>query len=154
MATEVTFERATLEHCAALAPLMRAEDVAEVQACGYRDAHDALVSGLAVSDVVYAALVHGEVAAIFGVVVPEGSDSGVVWFLTGRAFARHPKAFVRCGRRVMSLLLERCANLSNFIDVRYSAAVRWAKWLGFTVAAPAPYGPNGLLFCHAQIRRT
>jgi hypothetical protein len=41
--------------------------------------------------------------------------------------------------------------LENFIDARYEAAVRWAKWLGFDVGAPVPYGPAGMPFHPARL---
>ena len=34
----------------------------------------------------------------------------------------------------------------NYVDVRHKEAIRWLKWLGFTLNEPTPYGPFGLPF--------
>lgn len=151
MAPEVLFSTATLEHAEAMAPLMRAEDLAEIQACGYPDALTALREGVQISRYAWAATFDGEVGALFGVVAEEGGIDRI-WFLTAQAFARHPMAFARVARSVMVDLLAHSAQLMNYIDCRYSAAMRWAKWLGFTIEEPKPYGPEGRMFCLAHIR--
>lgn len=153
MKAEATIVPGKLLHCMRLGDSLRAEDRAELEALGRPDPHYALVECLQASDVVFAAVVEGEVAAMFGCspVTEAPTGVGCVWFLTGSAFAAHPRAFVRIARSVMKQLLERYPVLVNFIDARYSAAVRWAKWLGFDVKAPVPYGPAGMLFHPARL---
>lgn len=150
--TRISIIPATPEHAAALAPTMRPEDLAEVQACGHATAKDALDSSLAISTQAWAWLAGDEVAALFGF-VSVGEDTGIVWFLTGHAFPKHARRFIRQARQGISELLDRRPILGNFIDARYSAAIRWAQWLGFEVGPPVPYGPLGLPFHPAIIRR-
>lgn len=150
---EVTFEPATDEHVAALAPLLRAEDQAEVLAEGYGGAAHALLESIAASDLARAVLFDGEVAAIFGVAPTKEPGTGFVWMLTGRAVARHPKAFLRACRPTLAALLEGYSRLVNVVDARYAAALRWARWLGFSVGQAAPLVPGGHFFCPIDVRR-
>jgi hypothetical protein len=145
---------ATREHAEALARTMRAEDVAECHAGGLAPLA-ALVQSVDTSDVAYAALVDGQVGAMFGVGQLAGVDEpvGHVWFLTGASFARHPRPFVRIARWVVAHMLQLYPVLFNIIDFRYTAAVRWAKWLGFDVGEPMPFGPAGVPFVSARLRR-
>lgn len=150
-AGELALEAGTLAHAAALAPTLRPEDLAEVQACGFPDAQTALGVAVAGSKVSWACLVDGEVAAMFG--IGDGPGGEQLWFLTGQGFVRHARLFVSRAKDVMRRLLEHHASLQNHIDARYPAAVRWARWLGFEVGEPVPYGPHGQLFHPAHIRR-
>lgn len=155
MAPEVTFEQATPAHAEALAPLMRAEDLAEVQAGGEASALDALLASLAGSEAAWAVLFDGEVGAMFGIGqrLPDGS-AGCAWLLTGRAVSQHPMAFLRRSRGVLGELLERCGNLGNYVDARYTASVRWLRWLGAEFGQPEPRGPSGVLFYPVRFRRS
>ena len=148
---DLTLAAGTLEHAAALAPTLRPEDLAEVQACGFKNALHALHVAVEGSKVSWACLVDGEVAAMFG--VGDGPGGEQLWFLTGQGFVQHARLFVARAKGVMRRLLEHHATLEQHIDARYQAAVRWAKWLGFEVGEPVPYGPAGQLFHPARIRR-
>lgn len=157
MGTDVQVVPATEEHAAALAPNLRAEDVAEVLACGSPSGLFALQHSLRTSDMAWALLFDGEVAALFGFTEHRntacgGSGVGVAWALTGNAVARHPKVFLRVSRDVLSLLLEHCGVLVNWVDARYRGALRWLEWLGFEVK-PATSGPQGMLFHPVVARR-
>ena len=34
----------------------------------------------------------------------------------------------------------------NYVDARHTDAIRWLKWLGFTLHPATPYGPFDLPF--------
>lgn len=155
--TTVTFEPATKAHCAALAPLLRPEDVAEAEAMmdGYTTPLDCLERSVRASLCAWVALVDGVPDAMFGVVPFEVAalerPSALIWFVTGEGFRRHALTFARVARPVIRELFEEFGHLENHIDARYTAAVRWAKWLGFVVGPAAPFGPKGLLFHPAYL---
>ncbi|MFA5943193.1 MAG: hypothetical protein WC876_01865 [Candidatus Thermoplasmatota archaeon] len=144
-------------HCEALAPLLRPEDVAEAEAMleDFSTPLHCLEASVAQSSCAWAALVDGQVDAMFGVVPFETAalehPRGLIWFVTGQGFPRHALAFARVARPVIRALFESFGPLCNYIDARYLAAVRWAKWLGFVVGAPVPFGPKGLLFHPARL---
>lgn len=149
---ELLFIRATEAHADELAMTLRPEDTAEVLACGFKDAHDALRLSLQRSDAAWAATVDGAVAALFGVTSHSESRT-VVWFLTGSVFLANARLFVKHAKAAIRILLEPYSSLENYVDARYSAAVRWARWLGFELAEAHPYGPAGQLFHLATLRR-
>ena len=120
----VVFEPATAAHAEALAPNLRPECLRDVLALGYPDALDGLLAGFA-SEVSFAAMLDGEVLAMFG-----ASASGEVWVLTSNAVQRHPRAFLRCCRPALELLWEHCGHLTNYVDARFGACIRWLSWLG------------------------
>jgi hypothetical protein len=151
----VQIVRAEDAHCQELAPRMRVEDRAEVWASAGLDPLEALRVSVKASAVAYAALFDGEVAALFGV-SPAGSvlgTAGVVWALTGDLVERHPRAFLRYSEPVLAHLLEHYPLLMNMVDDRYSGALRWVKWLGFTVGPPEPFGRQGRPFRRIEMRR-
>lgn len=158
MGVNVQVRPATLEHAALLAPQLRAEDLAEAMAHGFTDALDALTKCVERSADAYALMFDEQVAALFGVghpleVVATGEEICCVWALTGRAVCEHPKAFIRASRPMLAFMLEHCGILWNYVDGRYTAALRWLRWLGFSVGEPVPFGPAGELFHPVSIRR-
>lgn len=157
MGPTVDIVPARADHAEQLAPLMRDADVAEIYASGGVSPLIALLSSLASSEVAYALLFDKEVAAMFGVVPAGGTlltptDSGVAWALTGRAVAKHPKAYLRASRSVLPALLKVRPLLFNIVDARYTGALRWAEWLGFDVRDALLLGPYAMPF-HPIVRR-
>lgn len=147
----------TLELATALGPLLRDGDVQEGLALGL-EPKAGVIAAVHESEVSWACLFDGEVAALCGVVPSRRTtlgDSGraLVWMLSGRACNAHPKAFLRCSRVVLDVLLEQYPVLINVIDARYAGALRWARWLGAEVSEPEPFGPLGAPFCRFIIRR-
>lgn len=161
----VSFVRAEVAHAEALAPNLRANDVAEVLAGGHASARAALVRSLEVSDVAYALLLGEEVAALFGVApMPQtvlgGDDSvGIVWLLTGKAVARRPKDFLRSAPYALNLLWPRAERLSVMVDARYGGALSLLRSLqrrrlaAVRIHAAQALGPFGVPFCRVDIRR-
>jgi hypothetical protein len=145
----------TLELAEQLAPLLRAGDVAEGLALGL-DPRQGLLDSVRCSEVSWAALFDGEVGAMVGARTTARTllgTAGEVWILSGTAVDRNPRAFMRSSRQVLEQLLQQWDSLSNVVDTRYEASLRWLKWLGFSFAPPVPMGPQGVLFCRCTIRR-
>ncbi len=149
---------ACLEHAAALAPRLRAEDVAEVLASHGHGPLEALTAALAASELAGALLVDGEVAALYGVAPVRETIlgppvAGSIWLLGSDALGRHRREFLRRSRLVVAEALERYPLLFNFVDARYTAALRWAAWLGFEVLPAQPHGVAGLPFHRIVMRK-
>jgi hypothetical protein len=152
LAVDLHIQTATPADAEALASLMRTQDVEELEACGLAPL-EALSIALAVSDVAYTAFVDGEVAAMWGAHGWTVGGWGVPWLLTGRAIARHPKVLLKHSHRCLQELTALYPTLFQFIDARYTGAVRWARWLGFQVFAAQPFGSEGLPFHPVVYRR-
>ncbi|MNC81827.1 hypothetical protein D3C75_1350850 [compost metagenome] len=50
-------------------------------------------------------------------------------------------------------MLERHPTLTNYVDARNLAAIRWLQWLGFRMDSPVPYGPHRLTFRQFHLTR-
>jgi hypothetical protein len=143
---------ATPEHADALAPRMRAADVAEVLASDGHAPAEALRYAIAASTEAWAWLVDGEVGAIWGLgLLSFVGDVWTPWLLTSELVDRFPKAFVRGCREQLGQLGWHHV-LVNFIDARHARALRWAKALGFELGEAVPYGPAGLPFRRITLR--
>lgn len=146
-----TFAPATLAHVEALAPTLRAGDVAEVQALGLSPL-EALRQSVESSDEAWALGLDGDLAAVGGVQVLHRAtllgppESGSVWLLTGAAVERHRVSFAVATKQALRLLLRRYPLLVQAVDARYTAALRWARWLGGEVQPAVPWGPKEMPF--------
>lgn len=85
--------------------------------------------------------INDEPAAMYGIIPYE--DHNVVWAVFTRAIDRHPIQFLRESRRLADAFP---CEIVNYVDARNVKAVKWFKWLGFTVSEPEAYGQNGLPF--------
>jgi hypothetical protein len=142
---------ATEAHARAMAPHLRAADADEVLALGFAP-DDALVESVRASFEAWTALVDGRPMCMWGLTAPMIMDVvGVPWLLTTPEIERHRRAFLVGSRRMVAEMLAVFPRLENWVDPRHTKAVRWLRWLGFTVEAPAPYGPLGAMFCRVTM---
>ncbi len=152
--TSMEIVPATLAHAHELAPLMREEDVAEVQAAAGFSPLEGLLESLAVSSISRTLLFDGKVAAIFGVAPMDALEGvGSVWMLTGEGISRNPFLFLRICRAQIQGLLEQWPVLVYAIDARYERAIRWAKWVGCEMSEATPYGIENRVFVPFVLRR-
>lgn len=135
-----------------LAATMRAEDAAECAALAGLRPLEALRRSLGVSTTAFAAECEGELMAIGGVAPgplqtllgPAAFD--VIWLLTSEAVDRHQRAFWKASRLMVAELRTRHPVLTNLVDARYMAALRWVRRLGAEVRSPVLAGVEGRLF--------
>ena len=94
------------------------------------------------------ALFDGIPACVFGVNPGGmlGDGSGTPWMIGTPLVEQHSVAFLRRCRPVVRAWAKRYTSLRNHVDARNGHAVAWLRWLGFSVAEPVPYGPDGLPF--------
>jgi hypothetical protein len=139
---------ATIELAESLAASMRQSDRDECWAASKQLPLESLLYSMAHSVDCKAALFKGEVGAIYGV-APMAllSPHGCIWMLTSALVEKNRRLFLRGCRSEISRMLTIWPVLFNFIDARYTVALRWANWLGAKVFAPAPFGVLGMPFC-------
>lgn len=145
------------EHGFYVASHARPADVLEMSAGYSLTPSAAIARGLRVSSQAWAGLVDGVPVAVAGLNRPSLlSSTGYPWML-GTSELERPgvaKAFLRVGGPILQTMLETCEHLENWVDARNTRAIRWLRWLGFTLHDPAPYGPQGLPFCHFEMWRS
>lgn len=132
---EVKFYNPSLDDVMALVPLIRADDRKEVERLG-NTIEQALAQSFRDSDHLWLAELDGKPACIIGIgTVSYIGNVGTPWFLTTdvmetmaakRALLAYSPVFV-------ADFLEKYDNLVNYVDARYIRALRWLKWLGFTI---------------------
>jgi hypothetical protein len=81
------------------------------------------------------------------------SSAASPWLLSTEYAAQHPRTLVKFTKPMIEHWLQTYTYLFNFIDAEYTAALRWAKWAGFTIDSPKPYGRTGALFCKVEKRK-
>lgn len=96
----------------------------------------------------YAGLAGGELLCIFGVGGRPTTLSGTacVWMLATENLEKRARPFARHSREVVRVLISQNSYLFNFVDERNVLAVRWLRWLGFTVLEAVQYGVKGERF--------
>jgi hypothetical protein len=149
---------ATEAHARALAPHLRAGDVAEIRATAGVGAEAGLLGSLrgtlAGGGEAGALLIGGEVAALWGVrPLTDLRQVGVVWLLTGELVERHRHLFAGLSMFVLAKLLDEYPVLCNWVDARYRRALRWARWTGAQLEEPRPFGVEARWFHKATWRR-
>lgn len=145
---------ATPAHAAALAPLLRPEDAAELDALGV-DAGEIIAASIANSLEAWTWMADDEPGAIFGVSSQQTMGAeGFAWVLTGRAVENHLLTFCRGYRFHVKRFADMFPRLVNYVDARHEKALRWLAALGFVIEPPAPFGPKAAPFCRVVMETT
>lgn len=130
-----------------LAPRLRAADRAESFAAFGLPPELTLPIGSACADVAFTMVSGQEPIGMFGASsLPSAPSVGVVWLVATPLLERHAVAFLRGSRPWVERLHLRWPTLANRADARNTAHHRWLRWLGFTIFAEEPFGPQGLPF--------
>nr|DAH92104.1 MAG TPA: Ornithine aminotransferase [Bacteriophage sp.] len=93
----------------------------------------------------------GKAVGLWGL-VPDGPPSAraCVWLLTARGVEKFPLGFCKAARVLIPCFLRLYPQIYNYIDARYPAAVRFARWLG---ARLKPARLNGADFWYGTWRK-
>lgn len=136
IAARIDIVATTPEHIATLG--LRIEDAAELAAFGLTK-DEAVACSLTRSLWAETYLIDGVPAAIVGL----GRSAlvgghGVPWALTGPACERHRKRFLLESRRQVARMRAEAAPLVNYVHAEHRRAIRWLRWLGFTLEPAVP----------------
>jgi hypothetical protein len=146
----ITIVPATLEHARMIE--LRPGDAREIAAHGVSK-EEGLRRSLERAVWADAYLADGEVAAILGCGLScLLGGHATPWLITGRPVDRHKKDFLRLTRARLADLRRVHPVMMNWIHAPYAEALRWARWLGFTVEPPVPLGPFGEPFCRIVMK--
>lgn len=130
-----------------IAENMDPADVAEVWAMGRKTPLEALVASTKVSRETFVGLVDGEPICAFGIGQRTLMDNvGIPWLLGTPEIRKHPRPFLRVSKNWIERAAQDYVRLENWVDVRHTRAVKWLKWLGFTLEEPTPFGPDRMMF--------
>lgn len=137
---------ATLDHVRQLAKTIRHKDKLEAERLGL-EPHKGLFVAYRKSLFRKAAILDGEVIAMWGVAGTVLSPIGQPWLITGEGLNRlSPIRFARIYKNEVADMRAYFDTLSNYVDAEYKGAVRMLKIAGFSLSEPFPFGPNNSLF--------
>lgn len=146
MAADIRFVDATEDHAEYIAAFMREADRLELEASG-RNPLDAMLRGWRTSTLRKTVLVDTRPAVMFGVAPLSAiGGHGSPWLLGTRDALRLKRNFLVTSSGYVRRMLRLYPQLTNYVDVRNRASIRWLRWLGFTLLDPVPIGIHGELF--------
>jgi len=124
-----------------LAPLLRAPDRAEVLALGVEPVEGLLSSLRSSKEAWTARAADGRIICMAGV-CPASlvGQTGVPWLLGSDLVPVYRRPFMVETRAMIARWLTLFPVLRNLVDARYEAAIRWLRWLDFTIGEPMPVG--------------
>lgn len=115
----------------ALAPQLRAADLAEMRAVTHEPPPRVLADGIARSSPCYTVVGDsGAPLAIFGA-IPTREHAGFVWLAGCDELVANPYLFLRHSREWLERLHEHYPVLWSRVDARNIVHVRWLRWSGF-----------------------
>ena len=145
--------RAETAHIAAIAAAIRPADRFEVWAASLSTPEEALLASLAFSTLAWTGLADGAPFCMFGVCAASRlCRHGIPWLLGGTQIEANAVGFLRRSKSCLREVRQEYGILSNFVDARNLAAIRWLKWLGFTILPVQPHGPFNLPFHPFEMR--
>jgi hypothetical protein len=123
---------ATKEDAISLAPRLRESDIEEMKAAYGIEPQAALLESLEASDpdMCWVAKLGGVAEVMFGV-NEIAADTGGIWMLGSNQIYSNSRDFMRHCRNYRIYMHTRYPYLTNFVDVRHPAALRWMRKLGF-----------------------
>jgi hypothetical protein len=139
----------TVEHVLELSETMRTADQAEIWASGNYTPFEGLTQSIRLTEETMTGLVDGHVLCIFGVgKTTLTSPVGFPWMLSSVLVDSHIRPWARGSKMAFEHMTKayNVKHLRNHIDARYTEAVRWLKWLGFTIHPAEPFGMEQLPF--------
>jgi len=136
----ITIVPGTTQHCRELSLNLRHGDRAEILAVGMSPGK-ALLNSFGSSHICEAAIVGGEVAAMWGVCGCFLSNKGIPWLLTSPIVERYRIHLFRGAREFIGRCSEEFSILENYVDASYERAIYFLKCLGFQIGEEIPMGP-------------
>nr|BDD45115.1 hypothetical protein 5 [bacterium] len=135
------------EHIPVIAADVRPQDAAEFWAVAYSTPERAMQQGVDYSDRVYTGRINGQPVCMFGVHCDSLLERlGTPWMIGSRLLEQHAITFLRHCRAEVQKMLSGYDMLENYVDARNAPAVKWIRWLGFTLEEAKPYGVLGVPF--------
>lgn len=155
MTSEITYRPPTRDDLLEVSLNMREDDVAEVQAMGFRDADQALRHSHRISEWSAAAICEEKPIAIMGTVKsgPLLSPMGIPWLLGTPDLLQIGRSILTEGRRVVYAMSQDYAFLANYVWAGNPKSVRWLSRLGFTIHPFVEMPPYGEPFHRFELRR-
>lgn len=153
MAADVLIRPTEPGDVAVLYANLREPDLTECMAYGAADIETEIAASVRRSALCWTGLINGEIACIMGVgTVDMLAGVGSPWMLGTPVLDANARVLVRETPAYIARMLIAFPILQNFVHQKNSTSVRWLRRLGFTLHAPAPFGPLGEPFHRFEMR--
>lgn len=151
-------EKAERIHCDLLVENLRDEEWDELWASHGQPAWDVVPVTLALSDEAFAIYDDDILLGITGVVPyfknHMTNGMGSPWLLTTKEMPKRPRILLPWTKVFLEKWSQEYRCLYNYVDARYKASLRWAKWSGFEVdPVPTLRGPFNMPFHKITFQR-
>jgi|SRR5580704_117825 hypothetical protein len=89
------------------------------------------------SDKVWAGMVDGEIACLWGLAPPTFlSENAYLWLLTTDLVEEHKFLFIRYSQRYVEEMLKVYPRIVGHVETTNTQAIRWIRWLGAKIGEP------------------
>lgn len=140
-----SMEKTTRAHISAVLNDIRQADVDELWAAAMTTPEKEMIRHI---DSATTGLVDGVPVCVFGVThTNDISGVAIPWLITTNRLEKHARLFLAHCRGVVMGMRSGCRLLVNYVDARNTRAIKWLRWLGFTLdAEPIAFGVQGFPF--------
>jgi len=117
---------------------LRAIELREARAFTGADPEEVLALSIANSCFLWVATYESKICGVFGLTIQEfeGGILGTPWFVSNEVPFSTRKSrglFLRTSKQIVLLMQGICDQLTNIVSLENKEAVRWLRWLGFTL---------------------
>lgn len=135
------------EDAAFVAANAREADRREFEASSGRTPSQVVAEAMATADMAFTGWRGGVPVCIFGV-SPASLliGRGTPWLVGTDHLDRCARPLLRVSMPALDLFHARYPELMNYVDARNDRAIRWLRWMGFTIHPAEPHGIAGLPF--------
>ena len=131
----------------------READVAELWASAHLTPPEVVELAEKLSPEVFIGWLDDTPICAFGVTpISTITGHGSPWMVGTNHLDSCAAGFLKASRLIIFGMLRSWPVLTNFVDARNERAIRWLKWLGFTIFPAAPHGLDGLDFHRFEMR--
>ena len=130
--------------CYELASRLRKADAEEAWASAEATPLEAVLRSWRGSVLSWSGFADGRLVCMWGVC--PGPGYGVPWMLGTDEVVTYQKHFLRRNRSFVLRMHQEFDRLYNWVDARNVVAIRWLRWLGFTIEPAVSHGPLDLPF--------
>ena len=144
---------ASPDHIPVLAATLRPADRLEIWASSLVTPEEGLRLSLSFSPWARTMLLDGVPFCMFGVAAASPlCRHGMPWLLGSELIETHARPFLRLSKKHLPEMTAQFPILSNHVDARNPVAIRWLRWLGFTLAPAIAHGPFNMPFHPFELR--
>lgn len=149
---KIEIVKPTADHVDYFSESLRKVDVLEMWLADHSKPFSALQICAFSSDKSYVVEADGVPVIIFGVDRDGLSENGRVWMLATDDLEFMQKSFIKRCKKVFFELVEDFDMVYNYVYEKNEIALKWLKWLGFTIHPAITFGVECAMFHRVEFK--